>query len=79
MIIGLIIGRMVSYCISGKDLFKFLRDMTMVAITYKICQVRYITLGSMDGASSHTLRGLKPVLMQGSWMKGSSRLIIDMI
>ena len=79
MISDLIIGRMVSSCISGKALFKFLRNMTMVIISYKICQVRYITLGSMDGASGNTFRGLKLVLMKGSQKKGSSRLITDMI
>ena len=79
MIIGLIIGRMVSSCIIGKALFRFLTTMTMVAISYKIYHIRYIALGSMDGTSSHTFRGFKPVLIKGSWMKGSSGLIIDMI
>ena len=67
MIIGLIKGRMVSSCISGKALFRFLRNMTMVAITYKIFQVWYIALGSMDGVLSRTFRGLNPILTKVSF------------
>ena len=65
MTIDLIIERVASSCISGKALFKFWRSMPMVATNYKICQVRYITPGLMDGASSHTFSGLKPINGEG--------------